>query len=225
MSDIKENLDKIKKEIPSRVTLIAVSKTKPPEIILDAYQQGHRIFGENKVQELTSKYDALPKDIEWHMIGHLQTNKVKYIAPFVKVIHSVDSLKLLNKINKEAAKNNRIIDCLFQLHIADEESKYGFEFEELKDIINTPDFESLNNIRAIGLMGMATFTDDRDKVREEFKNLNHYFTVLKEHYFKNNDAFAQLSMGMSDDYQIAIEEGSTMIRVGSSIFGARNYNV
>jgi len=224
MTDIRENLEKIKKEIPSNITLIAVSKTKPNEVILEAYQHGHRIFGENKVQELSAKFEALPKDIKWHMIGHLQTNKVKYIAPFVKAIHAVDSLKLLNKINKEAAKNNRIIDCLFQLHIAQEDSKYGFEFEELKDAIDTLNFEALKNVRVIGLMGMATFTEDEDLVRDEFKSLNHYFKVLKKQYFHDDDSFAQISMGMSDDYQIAIKEGSTMIRVGSSIFGARNYN-
>jgi pyridoxal phosphate enzyme (YggS family) len=220
---IKENLNKIREQIPSEVTLVAVSKTKPNEDILTAYNEGQRVFGENKVQELTAKAEALPKDIEWHMIGHLQTNKVKYIAPFVSLIHAVDSLKLLKEINKQAKKHDRIIPCLLQFHIAQESSKFGLNLEEVQEMLESDEYREMRNVQIVGLMGMATFTDDIDQIREEFRTLENYFNVVKSHYFKFNEEFKELSIGMSGDYQIAIEEGSTMVRVGSSIFGARNY--
>ncbi len=219
---IKEALDKVKSEIPEGVTLVAVSKTKPVALLQEAYDHGQRIFGENRVQELAEKYEQLPQDIEWHLIGHLQTNKVKYIAPFVSMIHAVDSMKLLKEINKQAAKHDRIIECLLQFHIAEEDSKFGMSFEEVQDLLESSEFVELRNISIVGLMGMATFTDDTEQVREEFRNLENYFQIIKSHYFKFNDGFKHISMGMSGDYPIAIEEGSTMVRVGSAIFGARN---
>ena len=216
---IAENIQKLKSEIPSHVTLVAVSKTKPAEAVMEAYNAGHGTFGENKVQEMSGKYEQLPKDIEWHLIGHLQSNKVKYIAPFVHLIHSVDSLKLLQEINKQAAKSDRVIDCLLQVHIAMEETKFGLSFEEAEDIMNSGELKSLANIRIRGLMGMATFTENEQTVRNEFRSLAQFFNKIKA---ANNDPrFDILSMGMSGDYKIAIEEGSTMIRVGSSIFGSR----
>ncbi len=218
---IKENLSIVRENIPEGVTLVAVSKTKPNEMILEAYHEGQRIFGENKVQELVEKQEHLPKDIEWHLIGHLQTNKVKYIAPFVKLIHAVDSLKLLKEIDKQAKKNKRTIDCLLQFHIAQEESKFGLSFIEAQELLSSPEFITLQNISITGVMGMATFTDNEEQIREEFQALENYFNVIKSHYFKFNDAFSIISMGMSGDYKIAIEEGSTMVRVGSSIFGKR----
>ena len=218
---IAENLARIKSTIPSDVTLVAVSKTKPGPTIEEAYNAGQRIFGENKVQEMVDKYTELPKDIEWHLIGHLQTNKVKYIAPFVKLIHAVDSLKLLQEINKQAKKNNRIIDCLLQFHIADETTKFGLSFEEAQDLLSLDEFVQCENISIVGVMGMASFTDNKDQLHDEFLSLHNYFHILKSHFFKFNDAFKCISMGMSNDYQIAIEEGSTMVRVGSSIFGDR----
>lgn len=218
---IAENLARIKSTIPSEVTLVAVSKTKPVSTIEEAYNAGQRIFGENKVQEMVDKYTVLPKDIEWHLIGHLQTNKVKYIAPFVTLIHAVDSLKLLQEINKQAKKNNRIIDCLLQFHIADETTKFGLSFEEAQDLLSLDEFVQCENISIVGVMGMATFTDNKDQLHDEFRSLHNYFHILKSHFFKFNDAFKCISMGMSNDYQIAIEEGSTMVRVGSSIFGER----
>lgn len=218
---IAEALNTLKAEIPDEVTLVAVSKTKPAEDLQIAYDTGQRIFGENKVQELTEKYEVLPKDIEWHFIGHLQSNKVKYIAPFVSTIHAVDSLKLLKEINKQAKKNDRVISCLLQFHIADEESKFGLNLEEAQQILSSNEFVELQNISIVGVMGMATFTDDEEQIREEFRTLENYFHVVKSHFFKYNDAFRHLSMGMSGDYKIAIEEGSTMIRLGSSIFGSR----
>ncbi len=218
---IAEALNRIKSEISNQVTLIAVSKTKPVEDLQVAYDAGQRIFGENKVQELTDKFEVLPKDIEWHFIGHLQSNKVKYIAPFVSMIHAVDSLKLLKEINKQAKKNDRAISCLLQFHIAEEDSKFGLNLEEAQQILSSNEFVELQNISVVGLMGMATFTDDEDQVREEFRTLENYFHVVKSHFFKYNEAFEHLSMGMSGDYKIALEEGSTMIRLGSSIFGAR----
>ncbi len=223
--NIKENIIKIKNELPAQVKLVAISKTKSPELIMEAYHAGHKIFGENKVQELVDKYTKLPKDIKWHMVGHLQTNKVKYIAPFIQLIHSVDSLKLLNTINKEALKHNRIIDCLLQLYIAQEETKFGLSIEELKELLNSDESKNMDNIRIVGLMGMATFTDDMDQVRLEFQNLANYFKEIKDTYFKDYEFFKEISMGMSDDYQIAIEEGSTIVRIGSSIFGPRYCNV
>lgn len=219
---IAESLTKIREELPEDVTLVAVSKTKPVEDIQTAYDAGQRIFGENKVQELSDKYELLPKDIEWHFIGHLQRNKVKYMAPFVSLIHAVDSFKLLKEIDKQAKKHDRVISCLLQFHIADETSKFGLNLEEAHDLLSSKEFVEMHNISVVGVMGMATFTDDTEQVRDEFRTLENYFNVLKSHFFKYNDAFKEISMGMSGDYQIAVEEGSTMIRLGSSIFGARN---
>lgn len=218
---IKTQLEKVKTSIPSGVTLVAVSKTKPVEDIQEAYKAGHRAFGENKVQEISEKQEILPNDIDWHFIGHLQTNKVKYIAPFVSLIHAVDSLKLLKEINKQAKKNNRTINCLLQFHIASEESKFGLTFDGAREILESNDFVELQNISITGVMGMATFTENKNQVREEFQALENYFNVLKSHYFKFNNNFHHISMGMSGDYKIAIEEGSNMVRVGSSIFGSR----
>lgn len=218
---IKENLHNIKESIPAEVTLVAVSKTKPNKDLMEAYDAGQRIFGENRVQELVDKEGALPKDIKWHMIGHLQRNKVKYIAPFINLIHGVDSVRLLKEINKQGEKNERIIDVLLQFHIATEETKFGFNFEEAKDLLESPEFLVLQHINIKGIMGMATFTKDKEIVRDEFRTLNNYYLMLKSHFFKFNDNFTITSMGMSNDFQIAIEEGSTMVRIGSSIFGAR----
>ena len=217
---IKERLKEIQDNIPENVTLVAVSKTKPPEMIQEAYDAGHRIFGENRAQELAEKYKLLPDDIEWHMIGHLQRNKVKYIAPFVKLIHGVDSFKLLKEINKQAAKNDRIQDVLLQFHIAQESTKFGFDMNEVKDMLVNPEFKALDNIRIRGVMGMATFTSDSRQVREEFHELKTMFEELRNQHF--SDDFNIISMGMSGDYGLAIEQGSNMIRVGSSIFGSRN---
>jgi len=203
--------------------LIAVSKTKPNADLLEAYEAGQRAFGENKVQELAQKAEELPKDIEWHMIGHLQRNKVKYIAPFVHLIHGVDSLRLLKEIDKQAKKNERTIHCLLQMYIADEETKFGFSFEELMEMINSDEFQELTNVKIVGLMGMATNTDDMEKVRHEFKSLKSIFNKLKEAEQASID-MQELSMGMTNDYQVACEEGSTMVRIGSAIFGTRNYN-
>ena len=219
---IAENLNNIKSQLPANVTLVAVSKTKPNEDILRAYNVGQRIFGENKVQELVNKFEALPKDIEWHMIGHLQTNKVKYIAPFIHLIHSIDSIKLLKEVNKEAKKNKRTIKCLLQFHIAQETTKFGFSLDEVKDFFSSDEFIELNNIELCGVMGMATFSDNKELVRDEFQLLHNIFHILKSHYFKFNPAFKEISMGMSDDYQLAMEEGSTMVRIGSTLFGGRN---
>jgi len=218
---IKDNLDAIRKTIPEHVTLVAVSKTKPVSALQEVYDAGQRHFGENKVQEMTEKWEVLPKDIKWHLIGHLQTNKVKYIAPYVHLIHSVDSFKLLKEIDKEAKKNNRIIDCLLQFHVAQEETKFGLDFEEAKELIENPEFIDLHNVHVVGVMGMASFTENEDVVRKEFQQLEEYFQLIKSYYFTFNDDFKEISMGMSGDYQLAIEEGSTMVRVGSSIFGTR----
>ena len=215
---IQENLNNVRATVPSNVTLIAVSKTKPISDLQEAYDAGQRIFGENKALEMRDKYQELPKDIQWHFIGHLQTNKIKYIAPFVTLIHAIDSLSLLEAVNKEAAKNNRIIDCLLQFHIAQEETKFGLDIEEAKSLLESEIYKNLKNIRICGVMGMATFTEDVVQVRNEFKNLKNIFETLKENYFKGNDSFKEISMGMSDDYPIAIEEGTTMVRVGSKIF-------
>ncbi|MEA4968548.1 MAG: YggS family pyridoxal phosphate-dependent enzyme [Bacteroidaceae bacterium] len=220
---IAENLKKIEQEIPNNVKIIAVSKTHPKEMIQEVYDFGHRVFGENKAQEMTDKYEALPKDIEWHMIGHLQTNKVKYIAPFVSMIHSVDSLKLLKEIEKEAIKNNRVIDCLLQIDIANEDTKFGMLEKEAIELLSSEDFAQLKNIRTCGVMGIGSITVDINKTRQEFKNLKVTFLTLKEKFFKNEDYFTEISMGMSSDYDIAIEEGSTIIRIGSLIFGQRDY--
>ncbi|MCF6241418.1 MAG: YggS family pyridoxal phosphate-dependent enzyme [Bacteroidales bacterium] len=223
MTDIKANFEKIHNKIPNNVLLVAVSKTKPVELIMQAYNLGYRVFGENKVQELREKYEQMPKDIRWHMIGHLQSNKVKYIAPFVELIHAVDSFKLLKTINKEALKNNRTINFLFQLHVAKEESKFGMSCEEVEAIINTQEYKDLKNINPMGLMAMATNTPDKELVHNEFRQVKKCFEYLKEKYFKNKADFKELSMGMSQDFEIAIEEGSTMIRLGSTLFGAREY--
>lgn len=220
---IPEQLEKIKNELPQHVKLIAVSKTHPVSVIMEAYNAGHKIFGENRVQELISKYDEMPKDIDWHLIGHLQTNKVKYIAPFVSLIHSVDSLKLLSVIDKEAQKCNRVIDCLLQVYIASEETKFGLSADELHELLQNPEFKQLQNVRVCGLMGMATFTDNMEQVRMEFRFLKKLFNEVKQTYFQNQSWFKELSMGMSSDYRIAIEEGSTMVRIGSNIFGHRSY--
>ena len=219
---INENLATIKKSIPSHVTLVAVSKTKPNELIEEAYSSGQRIFGENKAQELKNKAEVLPKDIEWHFIGHLQRNKVKYIAPYASLIHSIDSKKLLIEVNKQALKNNRIIDCLLQFHIAMEESKFGLSLEEGQELLTSNEFSSLKNIKIVGVMGMASFINNEEQVRNEFIRLKNIFTQLNNGFFKQTATFKTISMGMSGDYKIAIEEGSTMIRVGSAIFGIRN---
>ena len=217
---VKDNLTKIKSELTEGVTLVAVSKTKPNEDILEAYEAGQRIFGENKVQEMVQKWEDLPKDIEWHMIGHVQRNKVKYMAEFVSLIHGVDSPRLLKEINKQAKKHDRVIPCLLQMHIAEEDTKFGLDQNELFQLIESDAFQAMENIKIVGLMGMATFTDDENQVRREFIQLKSIFDELKT---KLND-IAILSMGMSGDYKIAIEEGSNMVRIGSSIFGARNYS-
>lgn len=222
---IKENLNSIRRNIPENVTLIAVSKTKPISDLQEAYDAEQRIFGENKALEMREKYQQLPEDIQWHFIGHLQTNKIKYIAPFVSLIHSIDSLSLLEAVNKEAAKNNRVINCLLQFHIAQEETKFGLDIDEAKQILESDTFTQMNNVRIVGVMGMATFTEDITQIRNEFKSLKKIYDILKENYFKDDTSFKEISMGMSDDYPIAIEEGATMVRVGSKIFGARNYNI
>lgn len=214
-------LKEVQSKIPANVTLVAVSKTKPAEMILELYHSGQRVFGENKVQELCDKYEVLPKDIEWHLIGHLQTNKVKYIAPFVSLIHAVDSLKLLQEINKEALKNNRVINCLLQFHIAQEDTKFGLNFDEAEVILQSKEFVEMHNIKVVGVMGMASFTDNKELIEDEFRTLYNYFHLIKSHYFKYNSDFKEISMGMSGDFEIAIEEGSTLVRVGSSIFGER----
>jgi pyridoxal phosphate enzyme (YggS family) len=218
---IQDRLASVRKEIGDGVTLVAVSKTKPVEDITEAYTAGQRVFGENKVQELVGKYEALPKDIQWHLIGHLQSNKVKYIAPFVALIHSVDSLKLLIEINKQALKNERTIDCLLQFHVATEETKFGLNLTEAKELLCSPDYKMMQNIRIVGIMGMASFTDNQELVHQEFQTLKSLFNELKHNEFSSSEAFTEISMGMSGDYQIAIEEGSTMIRLGSTLFGTR----
>ena len=212
---ISDNIQKIRNSIPNNVTLVAVSKTKPIDSILEAYEAGQKVFGENKVQEMTQKAELLPKDIEWHMIGHLQTNKVKFIAPFVSLIHAVDSEKLLKEINKRASQNNRVIDCLLQFHIAEESSKFGLNKEEAKKILEIQ--SNYPNVRIVGFMGMATFTSDKEQIKKEFSSLHTIYKQLQKDYPK----LKILSIGMSSDYQIAIDGGSNMIRVGSAIFGAR----
>jgi len=219
---IRENLHSIKSALPANVTLIAVTKTHPAEKLMEVYNAGHKIFGENKVQEMTDKYEQLPKDIEWHLIGHLQSNKVKYIAPFVALIHSVDSFSLLKEINKQAQKNDRVIDCLLQIYIAVEDTKFGLSFNEAEELLQSAELKQLKNIRITGLMGMASNTDNREQIRQEFRSLTGFFHQLRQHLIPGPE-FSTISMGMSSDYKIAIEEGSTMIRVGSSIFGERAY--
>ena len=220
---VAERLQTVRKKVPAHVTLVAVSKTKPDEVILEAYQAGHRDFGENKVQDLAAKQERLPADIRWHMIGHLQSNKVKYLAPFVHMLHGVDSLKLLGVIDREAEKNKRIIDCLFQVRIALEETKFGLTEEELMQLSGSEAFRDMDHVRIRGLMGMATYTENSNQIREEFRHLKRIFDKLKDAQFKDQDSFDQLSCGMSGDYALAIEEGSNLVRIGSLIFGPRNY--
>jgi pyridoxal phosphate enzyme (YggS family) len=217
---IASRLNTIKKSIPEHVTLVAVSKTKPTSDILEAYHAGQRIFGENKIQEMAAKRDELPKDIEWHMIGHVQSNKVKHMATFVSLVHGVDSLKLLEEINRQAKKHNRVINCLLQLHIADEETKFGMDENALAELLHSPEFKALENIKVSGLMGMATFTENQQQIKNEFDYLKSVF----DRFSTEDPEFKILSMGMSGDYDLAIECGSTMVRIGSSIFGERNYN-
>ncbi len=219
ITGIKENLLKIKQALPESVTLVAVSKTKPIADVQEAYNAGQRIFGENKIQEMVTKFDALPKDIEWHMIGHLQRNKVKYMAHFVDLIHGVDSFKTLKEIDKQAKKHNRVINCLLQARIAKEDTKFGLSFSEIEQILTSEDFSAFKNINVVGLMGMATFTDNQQQLQDEFLSLKNFFEELKT----QNLELKTLSMGMSGDYKLAIENGSTMVRIGSSIFGSRNY--
>jgi len=217
---IKDNLLQIKSSLPEHVTLVAVSKTKPISDLMEAYNAGQRIFGENKIQEMTEKWEQMPKDIQWHMIGHIQTNKVKFMAPYVSLIHGVDSLKLLEQINKQALKNNRIINCLLQIHIAEEETKFGLNEDELKDLLASESFINLKNIKIVGLMGMATFTENQNQIKKEFEQLKSIFDTKKSLSIANSQ-LSILSMGMSGDYKLAIECGSTMVRIGSSIFGGR----
>ncbi len=223
MSSIQENLKHIKSTLPEHVTLVAVSKTKPIPDLMEAYHTGQRIFGENKIQEMADKYEAMPKDIEWHMIGHVQKNKVKYMAPFVSLIHGVDNIKLLKEINKQALKHDRIIDCLLQIKIASEDSKFGMTPDDANALLQSETVSELKNIRITGLMGMATFTEDTNQIKKEFNVLKHTFGTLKTLEIFNFKPKI-ISMGMSGDYKIAIDCGSTMVRVGSSIFGNRNYN-
>ncbi|WP_447636693.1 YggS family pyridoxal phosphate-dependent enzyme [Flavobacterium microcysteis] len=218
---IKNNLLEIKSALPDHVTLVAVSKTKPVADLMEAYEAGQRVFGENKIQEMVEKFEQMPKDIEWHMIGHVQTNKVKFMASFVSLVHGVDSSRLLEEINKQALKNNRIIDCLLQVHIAEEETKFGLNESELNELLQSDAFAQLKNIKIKGLMGMATFTDDQNQIRKEFNHLKSIFDRLTPSQKADNCEMKILSMGMSGDYQLAIDCGSTMVRIGSSIFGTR----
>ena len=219
---IADNIKTLKKEtVPIKVTLIAISKTKPVEEVQEAYDAGQRLFGENQVQELVEKYENLPKDIQWHLVGHLQSNKVKYIAPFISMIQSVDSLKLLEEINKHADKNNRVIDCLLQAYIADEETKFGLGFDEIIELLRSEQLSLLKNIRIRGLMGIATNTDNGKQIKEEFYELRMFFDGIKQSFFRKEESFNTLSMGMSSDYKVAIEQGSTMVRLGSTIFRQR----
>lgn len=220
---VKENLEKIRKLIPENVSLVAVSKTKPVETLMEAYHAGQRVFGENKAQELIAKQPDMPADVKWHFIGHLQTNKVKYLVPYVEMIESVDSLKLLKEIEKQAAKVERKVKCLLQFHIAEETTKFGLDLQEAREIIESDHLKKMQYVQICGVMGMATFTDNEDRVRREFAHLKKIFDTLKTDYFADHPWFKEISMGMSGDYQLAIAEGSTMVRIGSSIFGERNY--
>lgn len=221
MSDITSNIKSLKEQIPPSVKLVAVSKTKPVSDILEAYSTGHRYFGENRVQEFLQKKDLLPADIEWHLIGHLQTNKVKLVVPFISMIQSVDSFKLLMLINSEALTINRTVNCLLQIHIAEEETKFGFSMTEIHDMLRSEDFHMLNSVRICGVMGIATFTDNTYKIQKEFRNLTACFNDIRREYFKDDRNFKEISMGMSGDFKIAVSEGSTIIRIGSLIFGER----
>ncbi|EOR96441.1 Hypothetical protein YggS [Arcticibacter svalbardensis MN12-7] len=219
---IAANLSKLNNElIPHQVTLVAVSKTKPEADLMEAYEAGQRLFGENQVQELVEKYEHMPKDIQWHLLGHLQTNKVKYIAPFISLIHSVDSLKLLKEIDKQGEKNNRVIDCLLQIYIADEETKFGLDFDEAVELLRSEEFAQIKFARIVGVMGIATNTENQKQIKDEFYELKILFNGLKASFFRKEDSFKELSIGMSSDYKIAVEEGSTMVRIGSTIFGKR----
>lgn len=218
--EIAQNIKKYQSKLPEEVTLVAVSKTKPIEDIMEAYKAGQRIFGENKIQEMADKQEKLPEDIEWHMIGHVQRNKVKYMAPFVSLIHAVDSLKLLKEINKQGKKNNRMISCLLQIKIAEEDTKFGITIEEAKSILDSQEHIEMQHVKVVGLMGMATLTEDENQIEKEFSFLKKHFDIFQQH----NPSFKVLSMGMSGDYEIAIRCGSNMVRIGSSIFGERNYN-
>lgn len=218
---IQSNLQHIKSTLPPHVTLVAVSKTKPISDLMEAYDAGQRIFGENKIQEMTEKWEQMPKNIEWHMIGHVQTNKVKFMAEYVALIHGVDSLKLLQEINKQAQKHHRVIDCLLQIYIAEEESKFGLDENELNDLLNSDEFKSMENIKIVGLMGMATFTENQNQIKKEFTHLKSIFDKTKALSIVNCQ-LSVISMGMSGDYPLAIECGSTMVRIGSSIFGGRS---
>lgn len=218
---IAENLNLIKQNLPDNVTLVAVSKTKPVSDLMEAYEAGQRIFGENKIQEMTEKWQLMPKDIEWHMIGHVQSNKVKYMVPYVKLIHGVDSLKLLKEINRQAVRWRKNIHCLLQIHIAEEETKFGLNEQELEELLHSEEFKAMTNIKIVGLMGMATFTNNQEQIKREFNHLKKIFDALKNQPTTQNIQPTTLSMGMSGDYQIAIDCGSTMVRIGSSIFGTR----
>lgn len=220
MKDLQELLKELE---PHHATLVAVSKTHPPEKIMELYNAGQRDFGENRVQEMIDKYEQMPRDIRWHLIGHLQTNKVKYITSWVHLIHSVDSFKVLKEVDKRAASDERVVDCLLQFKIAEEDTKYGFEPEEAYEMLRSEECRNMKNIRITGVMGMATFTDDEKQVRREFQQLKGIFKHLKDNFFAGQDSFREISMGMSDDYPIALEEGSTMVRVGSLLFGERVY--
>ena len=221
--NIAENLQQVLSELPDGVRLVAVSKFHPNEAIEEAYRSGQRVFGESKVQEMTAKYESPPKDIEWHFIGHLQTNKIKYIVPYVALIHGIDSYKLLVEVNKQAEKAGKVVNCLLQLHIAEEETKFGFSFDECRDMLAESEWKTLSNIQLCGLMGMATNTDDNEQIEKEFCSLSSFFKEVKDSWFADTEAFRELSMGMSHDYHQAIAAGSTLIRVGSKIFGDRTY--
>ncbi len=221
--NIAHNIQELKKSIPDHVRIVTVSKMQPVSALNEAYQAGNRIFGENKTRELVLKHAQLPSDIHWHFIGHLQSNKVKYLASFISLIHSIDSLNLLKEVNKEAFKYNRVIDCLLQFHIASEETKFGLDMAEARLILESDEYKKMANISIAGVMGMSSFSDDMNLVRQEFRNLHDYFVTLKSSYFTHSDSFKVLSMGMSGDYQIAIEEGSNMVRIGTAVFGERQY--
>ena len=221
--DVRKNLEEVRKSIPERVKLIAVSKFHPVEYIEAAYAEGQRIFGESHEQELSKKQVALPTDIQWHFIGHLQTNKVKYIAPYISMIEAVDSLRLLREINKQAAKNNRVIDVLLELHVAKEATKYGLSLDECRQLLKDGEWREMSNVRICGLMTMASFVDDEEQIKREFTQAADFFDEMKALYFHDNDAFCERSWGMSDDYDIAVECRSTMVRVGTKIFGPRIY--
>ena len=222
---IASNINDIRSHLPEHVQLIAVSKFKPVSDLMEAYEAGQRLFGENKAQEMTAKHEVLPKDIEWHFIGHLQTNKIKYIIPYVHCIHSIDSAHLLAEVEKQAAKHNRTVPCLLQFHIATEETKFGFSYEEAAEMLHSPEFHTWSHVEICGVMGMATNTEDNELIRQEFRSLKICFNRLKAEFFPQQESFREISMGMTGDYPIAIEEGSTLVRIGSAIFGARNYQL